>query len=268
MKWKLTVIGNPIAHSKSPLIHAEYARQSGFEVMYDKTESPLNDFKSTIQILQKNGYYGANVTAPFKEEAYELSASSSDRAKIARAANILIFLADGSIHADNADGSGLITDIQINHTYALKNKKILILGAGGAVRGILYPILQTNPQVVIIANRTESKAKSLADEFSHYGKILPSVFNEMNDDDYDVIIDATSFDAWPLPVSDKIFTHCSLVYDLKYSHELTPVLEKATRYGVKKCLNGFGMLVEQAADAFALWTGFKPDTAALLKDKI
>ncbi|MBY0377257.1 MAG: shikimate dehydrogenase [Gammaproteobacteria bacterium] len=264
MKFKLTVIGNPIAHSKSPWIHAEFAKQNDLDVFYDKTESPLDGFKATVLNLQANGYNGANVTAPFKEEAYQLSDSTSERAKIARAANILKFLPDRSMYADNADGAGFITDIQTNHGYALKNKKILILGAGGGVRGILHPILQTNPSTVIITNRTESRAKNLADEFSLYGEVLSKNFNDLNDD-YDVIIDGTSFNAWPLPISDKIFAHCSLVYDIKYGNKFTPILKKASSCDVKQVLDGFGMLVEQAAEAFALWTGYKPNTAPILE---
>ncbi len=264
MKFKLTVIGNPIAHSKSPWIHQQFAKQGGLDVSYDKTESPLDGFKSTVLCLKSRGYGGANITAPFKEEAYRLADIKSEHAKIAGAANMLTFSADGSIYADNVDGRGLITDIQINHNYALKNKKILILGAGGAVRGILHPILETNPQIVIIGNRTESKAKNLAEEFSQYGNILSLKFNELSDD-YDVIIDGTSFTAWPLPISDEVFIHCSLIYDLKYSDKLTQILEKATALKVNSCLNGFGMLVEQAAEAFTLWTGFKPDTSLILK---
>jgi len=135
MQFKLTVIGNPIAHSKSPWIHAEFAKQSGLDVVYNKTEAPLDGFKATVLALQASGSYGANVTAPFKEEAYQLSHSRSKRAAIARAASILKFLPDGSIYADNADGAGLMTDVQINQGYSLKNKKVLILGAGGSVRG-------------------------------------------------------------------------------------------------------------------------------------
>lgn len=263
-KFRLTVIGNPIAHSKSPWIHAEFAKQAGLDIWYDKTEAPPDGFESTILNLRTKGYYGANVTAPFKEEAYRLSGSTSERAKIARAANILIFLPNGSMYADNADGAGLITDIQVNNSYSLKNKKILILGAGGAVRGILHPLLQTAPATLTIANRTESKATNLAEEFSSYGNVIPKPFHQL-DDDYDVIIDGTSFNAWPLPIDDKIFTRTSLVYDLKYNNQLTPLLQKTSMYPIKQRLDGIGMLVEQAAEAFALWTGCRPDTFPVLK---
>jgi shikimate dehydrogenase len=264
MNFKLTVIGNPIQHSKSPWIHSRFAAQfSNLNVDYTKTESPLDAFEQTVFAFRDSGGNGANVTMPFKEQAYRLCDEHSERAKIAKAVNTLKFMDNGTIYGDNADGIGFIRDVQHNHNYDLAGKRILLLGAGGATRGLLYPLLQTKPQSVVIANRTLTKAQHLADEFRQYGDIEAKEFKALQAE-FDVMIDCTSFDSWPLPLTKDIFQNCTLVYDLKYSDKPTPILLQAADYGVKQYLNGFGMLVEQAAESFALWTGFKPNTAIVL----
>lgn len=266
MHFKLTVIGNPIQQSKSPWIHSHFAVQfSDLNVEYSKTESPLDAFKKSVFDFKNSGGNGANVTVPFKEQAYQLCDQHSERAHIAKAVNTLKFMDNGLIYGDNADGSGFIRDVQQNHHYNLTDKKILFLGAGGAARGLLYPLLQTKPQSVVIANRTLKKAQNLAAEFSQYGNIAAKAFKELHAE-FDVIIDCTSFDSWPLPIAKELFQKCALVYDLKYSDKATPILQQAMHYGVKHCLDGFGMLVEQAAESFALWTGLKPDTAVVLEE--
>jgi shikimate dehydrogenase len=266
MNFKLTVIGNPIQHSKSPWIHSRFAAQfSGLNVDYSKTESPLDAFQETVFAFRDSGGNGANVTMPFKEQAYGLCDELSERAKIAKAVNILKFMDNDTIYGDNVDGIGFIRDVQHNHDYALAGKRILLLGAGGATRGLLYPLLQTKPQSVVIANRTLTKAQHLADEFRQYGNIEAKNFKVLKAE-FDVIIDCTSFDSWPLPLTQDIFQNCALVYDLKYSNKPTPILAQAADYGVKQCLDGFGMLVEQAAESFTLWTGFKPNTAIVLDE--
>ena len=265
MNPKLTVIGNPVQQSKSPRIHSCFAAQfSDLNVEYSKTESPLDSFPQTVFAFRDSGGYGANVTMPFKEQAYRICDEHSERAQIAKAVNTLKFMDDGSIYGDNTDGAGFIRDVQHNHGYFLEDKRILLLGAGGATRGLLYPLLQTEPQSVVIANRTLSKAQHLADEFRQYGNISAKDFKDL-EAGFDMIIDCTSFDSWPLPIDNTIFQNCSLGYDLKYSDKATPILELATHCGVKQCLDGFGMLVEQAAESFALWTGFKPNTAIVLE---
>jgi shikimate dehydrogenase len=264
--FKLTVIGNPIQHSKSPWIHSRFAAQfPDLNVDYSKIESPLEAFAQMVLEFKKNGGNGANVTMPFKEQAYSLCDEHSQRAQIAKAVNTIKFMDNGLIYGDNTDGIGFIRDVQDNHHYPLTYKKILLLGAGGATRGLLYPLLQTQPQTVVIANRTLSKAQNLAAEFSLYGTISATDFKELHGE-FDVIVDCTSFDSWPLPITRDIFQQCTLVYDIKYSDKATPILQQAIHHDVKQCLDGFGMLIEQAAESFALWTGFKPDTAIVLEE--
>ncbi len=266
MNFKLTVIGNPILHSKSPWIHSRFAAQfSGLNVEYSKTESPLDAFEQTVFSFRDSGGNGANVTMPFKEQTYHLCDELSERAQIAKAVNTLKFMDNGLIYGDNTDGIGFIRDVQKNHNYTLTGKKILLLGAGGATRGLLYPLLQTKPHSVVIVNRTLSKAQNLVTEFCQYGNISAKDFKDLKAE-FDVMIDCTRFDSWPLPMAKTIFQHCSLVYDLKYSDKATPILELAIHCGVKQCLDGFGMLVEQAAESFTLWTGFKPNTAIVLME--
>ncbi|MCD6056161.1 MAG: aroE1 [Gammaproteobacteria bacterium] len=260
MTFHLTVIGNPVQHSKSPWIHSEFAKQAGLDVDYTKTQSPVDLFKETVLDLRQKGVHGANVTLPFKEQAYRLCDRCSERAERAKAVNTLQFMTDGMVYGDNTDGVGFIRDVQENKRFSLKNKKLLLLGTGGAARGLLFPLLQAAPKGITVANRTLSKAQLLAQEFSQNGEITAIEFNDIKPE-YDVIIDCTPFGAWPLAVSDETISHCSLVYDLKYGEGLTPIVEKAALCGVSFSLDGIGMLIEQAAESFALWTGFRPNTA-------
>lgn len=266
MNFKLTVIGNPILHSKSPWIHSRFAAQfPGLNVDYTKTEASLDAFEQTVFSFRDSGGTGANVTMPFKEQAYRLCDEHSERSQIAKAVNTLKFMDNGSIYGDNTDGIGFIRDVQHNHDYVLTGKRVLLLGAGGATRGLLYPLLQTKPHSVVIANRTLIKAQHLAAEFRQYGNITAKDFKEL-EAEFDVMIDCTPFNSWPLPIAKNIFQNCALVYDLKYSDKPTPILLQAADYGVKQCLDGFGMLVEQAAESFTLWTDFKPNTTIVLDE--
>lgn len=258
MKHLFTVIGNPVAHSRSPQIHIEFGKQTGLDVHYDKTESAIDGFEQTVRDLIGKGYHGANVTVPFKLQAYQLADVKSDAVDIAKAANVLKFLPDGTIMADNTDGAGLVADIQNNLHFELQNKNILILGAGGATRGILHPLLTQRPNKIVIANRTHEKAVALADEFKQYGNIIAIPFNELTPE-FDLIIDSTSFNAWPLSIDDKIIAHSTLVYDLKYGDNATPILPHAKSLGVKQLADGTGMLLEQAALSFKFWTGVLPE---------
>jgi len=255
MKYLFTVIGNPVQHSQSPLIHAQFAKQTGLDVTYTKTEAPLDGFAQTIQQLIAEGYHGANVTVPFKEQAYKIANIKSEAVQIAKAANTLKFTPDGTITAENTDGAGFVNDIQNNLHYSLKNKIILILGAGGAARGILHPVLMQQPNKIVIANRTHEKAVQLANEFKQYGNINPLPFASLQSE-FDLIIDTTSFDAWPLPVDDKIIQSTAMIYDVKYADIPTPILQHAKTLGVKQLADGTGMLLEQAAKSFQFWTDF------------
>lgn len=258
MKYLLTVIGNPVAHSCSPQIHASFAKQTGLDVHYDKTESALNDFQKTVTRLIADGYHGANVTLPFKEQAYQIADTCSDAVKIAKAANTLKFLSDGTISAENTDGAGLVNDLQNNLHFNLLDKNILILGAGGATRGILHPLLMQKPNKITIANRTPQKAEQLVHEFQKYGNVTATSFENLTSD-FNLIIDSTSFDAWPLPIEKQIIEQCEMIYDLKYGSETTPILAHAKSLGVTHVANGYGMLIAQAALSFQFWTGILPD---------
>ncbi|MDF2940791.1 MAG: aroE [Gammaproteobacteria bacterium] len=252
---KLAVIGNPISHSKSPFIHQEFAKEAGWEISYEKVlaSKETGGFAACINELKAKGFEGCNVTLPFKEEAYALADSCSDRAGRARAANTLKFNQDGSIFADNTDGIGLIRDIQNNIGYSLNNKRILICGAGGAVRGILFPILEQCPASLVVANRTYDKALNLAKEFSEVMSIEASTYSDLAYREFDVIIEGTSAlkEALSLPESLRLSPN-SLYYDLKY--------KEIKNHGATYAHNGIGMLVEQAAESFKLWTGFMPQT--------
>ena len=257
MKYLLTVIGNPIAHSQSPQIHARFAEQVGLDVSYDKTKSGLDDFQKTVHNLITQGYYGANVTIPFKEQAYQIADIKSEAVTIAKAANTLKFLSDGTISAENTDGAGLVNDLQNNLHFNLVDKNILILGAGGAARGILHPLLMQRPNKITVANRTHQKAEKLAHEFGQYGDVAATSFQNLIPE-FDLLIDCTSFNAWPLPIEKQIIEHCEMIYDLKYGNEATPILAHAKSLGVTHLANGHGMLLAQAALSFQFWTGLLP----------
>lgn len=256
-------MGNPIEHSLSPLIHAEFAHQFSLDISYIKIKPELNAFEQTVFEFIKNHGVGCNITAPFKREAFEMSTTQSERAMIARSVNTFIFR-DNNIVGDNTDGVGLVRDIKNNLHYSLTEKKILILGAGGAVRGILHPLLMEKPLEIIIANRTIENAKTLCDDFSSYGQLRYMSFDELNNEEIDVIIDGTGFETKiALPDSLKL-TKNSLFYDLKYNANHSPIKSWAMKKNGSIIANGFGMLVEQAAESFYLWTGCRPNTLEYL----
>jgi len=258
------VVGNPIDHSKSPWIHTQFAKQVGLTINYEKVKSEINKFNNCVEKLKMNGVKGFNITLPFKENAYQISTLLSDRAAIAKSVNTIKFLSQDQIYGDNTDGVGLIIDIIQNLNYSLKGKRILILGAGGAVRGILYPLLMQSPEKIIIVNRTRDKAKLLAKEFFFYGRIFDYDFEELNDIEIDVMIDGTSFDSVLSIPKTLHFSKNSLFYDLKYTDKITDTMMIAKSAGVSIVKDGLGMLIEQAAEAFYVWTNIKPNTQPIL----
>lgn len=264
MHYALCVIGNPIAHSQSPIIHQTFAQQLGLSLHYQKILAPLADFESSVHTLRKQGLCGANVTLPFKERAFALATQCSARASRAKSANTLWFK-DAEIYADNTDGIGLVRDIQVHLSYALAHKNILVCGAGGAVRGILYPILMQRPQRLTLVNRDVSKAQALAQEFADIMPITVLDYQALTEAEFDVIIDGTAFSTEPLPLSPTIqLSANSLCYDLKYSVTgQTHFLSWASQHGATLSADGIGMLIEQAAESFALWTGLKPETQGI-----
>lgn len=260
MPDKYAVIGNPIAHSKSPIIHQAFAKQTGQEMSYERILAPLDSFNRTVAELLAQGYKGANVTVPFKFEAFKLSDTKSARAIAsgAGAVNTLTFLNNGRIHGDNTDGTGLRNDIEKNLGFSITSKHILILGAGGAAHGVLNSLLDASS--VTIANRTHEKALALAMRFNNF---QASTFDSL-DKTYDLVINATSTglsDA-KLPIPDIIFGKSTLAYEMMYGHE-TPFMAQARAAGAEVS-DGLGMLVEQAAEAFHVWRNIMPDTKPVL----
>lgn len=259
MTDRYAVFGHPIAHSKSPLIHAAFARQTGQDMAYEAILAPLDGFPGSVAAFIAAGGRGANVTVPFKEEAYKLAGRLSPRAQRAGAVNTLVF--DDGILGDNTDGAGLVADLTRNLHRALAAKRILLVGAGGAARGVIGPLLDEKPAALIIANRTVSRAQELAELFGH--GVRGCGFDAV-DTPFDVVINATAASlAGELPpLSPRVFTPGTLAYDMMYGRD-TPFLRFARTHGAATA-DGLGMLVEQAAEAFVLWRGVRPDTAPVI----
>jgi shikimate dehydrogenase len=258
------VIGNPIAHSKSPAIHAEFARQTGQRLDYERCLAPLDGFTATVRELVAEGYKGANVTVPFKLEAAALADTLSERARAAGAVNTLSFTAAG-IAGDNTDGAGLVADITGNAGVAIGGARILLLGAGGAARGVILPLLQQRPRELVIANRTAATAEALAATFGAHGVPVSACTFAALDGRFDIVVNATSAslagDLPPLPPG--LFGAGTLALDMMYAADPTPFMQFAASLGAT-ARDGLGMLVEQAAEAFFVWRGVRPATAALL----
>lgn len=265
MTDKYAVIGNPVSHSKSPLIHRMFAEQTGQDISYEAIESPLDGFTATVRRLQREGYKGCNVTVPFKAEAFSLGVRQTGRAREAKAANTLLFQPDGEIWCDNTDGHGLLTDIQHNLGFKLLFKDALLLGAGGAARGVIWPLFNAGVGV-IIANRTIAKAQEIAQEFEGAGTIFAKGYDELAGRKFDLVINATASsltnDLPPLP--DGLFKPGALAYDMMYGRD-TPFLQFARAQGAAVISDGLGMLVEQAAEAFYKWREIRPDTQPVLE---
>lgn len=270
MTDRYAVVGNPIAHSKSPLIHAEFARQTGQDMVYTAILAPLDGFAGTAKQFQAEGGKGLNVTVPFKQEAWKLATLLTDRARLAEAVNTLKFEPDGTILGDNTDGAGLTRDIRENRGISFLGKRVLLMGAGGAARGVVLPILMEKTAQLVIANRTINKAIELAGTASKYGNVLASNYEQLAERQFDIVINATSSslsDQLP-PLPPGVFAPGVLAYDMMYGKGLTPFLLFAQANGAAHLADGLGMLVEQAAESFFLWRGVRPQTQpviALLK---
>ncbi len=261
------VMGHPIAHSKSPTIHQRFAEQFGFAIDYQAIDVAPGTFSEVIHNFRKQGGKGCNVTVPYKQEAWTLATDRSGRAELAGAVNTLKFEPDDQIVGDNTDGIGLLRDITINLDQPLFAKRILLLGAGGAVRGVLGSLLEQAPKTLVVANRTVSKAQELAKIFSTIGPVIPCGFDELAGQQFDIVINGTaaslSGDVPPLP--DRLFTENALAYDLMYAKEPTVFMEWAHAHGASRIADGLGMLVEQAAESFEIWWGRHPETASVIE---
>ncbi|TXI17099.1 MAG: shikimate dehydrogenase [Nitrosomonas sp.] len=263
------VVGNPVSHSKSPLIHTIFAQQTHQVMQYTAILAPLNGFKSAVENFHNQGGKGLNVTVPFKMEAFQLATRVTERAASAQAVNTLKFN-NGEILGDNTDGIGLLRDIELNLGVTITGKRILLMGAGGAAQGVILPLLQQKPAMLAIANRTPQKAYALQQQFSTFGKVVAGDFTSFANQRFDIIINATSASlSGALPeIPADIFAQTELAYDMMYGHEPSRFLKFAQQHGARHIADGIGMLVEQAAESFLLWRGIRPQTIpviALLK---
>lgn len=260
MTDRYAVFGHPIAHSKSPAIHAAFARQTGHDLTYEARLAPLDGFAEAIAAFRDAGGRGANVTVPFKEEAYRLASRRTPRAQAAGAVNTLLFEADGLL-GDNTDGAGLVRDLVSNLGVRLEGATVLLLGAGGAARGVIAPLVEAGVAKLVIANRTADKAHALAGRFGApvEGQALDSVH-----DAFDVVVNATSasLGGQALPLDESVFAARTLAYDMMYGQD-TAFLAQARARGARTA-DGLGMLVEQAAEAFFVWRGVRPETAPVI----
>jgi len=265
---RYAVLGNPVAHSRSPAIHAAFAAAAGQAMHYERVLAPRDGFEATLRAFAADGGRGCNVTVPFKFEAFQLCPRHTDRAALAQAANVVRFDADGW-WADNTDGVGLITDIEHNAGQPIAGQRVLLIGAGGASAGVLGPLLQARPAEVVVANRTVERAQSLCDRHQALAGAQSAELRATGLTDagsrFDIVLNASasSLAGDVVPVPDSVLREGSLVVDLMYGPAAAGFLRWAEAHGARP-RDGLGMLVEQAAEAFALWRGVRPATASVL----
>jgi shikimate dehydrogenase len=262
---RYAVIGHPVAHSLSPAVHAAFARQTGQHLHYTKIDAAPGEFALALREFLASGGKGLNVTLPFKEEALALCHVLTPRAKKAKAVNTLFVHDDGTLAGDNTDGAGLVRDLRQNHKLVIKNKRVLLLGAGGAARGALAALVEEKPAVVHVANRTPERAEKLAERFCMQ-HVQGGGYHTLRKASFDLVINATSAslagELPPLP-ADCLDPRATC-YDLHYGDRPSVFMLWAEHEGAAKVLDGWGMLVEQAAESYFLWRGVRPDTAALV----
>ncbi|MGF1726441.1 shikimate dehydrogenase [Photobacterium nomapromontoriensis] len=256
---KYVVFGNPITQSKSPFIHTLFARQTSQAMSYEAQWVELGGFASAADAFFSAGGRGCNVTVPFKEDAFEYADSVTDRARLAGAVNTLKKLDDGLILGDNTDGEGLVQDL-LQHNISLAGKRILLVGAGGAARGVILPLLDQQPSALVVTNRTLVKAQQLAEIFSEHGPVEAVSLEELGNASFDIIINSTSASlSQQLPgIPESLLSAKTVCYDMVYGSGLTTFNQWAQQHGVRIVLDGLGMLVGQAAESFMLWRGIRP----------
>jgi shikimate dehydrogenase len=261
------VIGHPIAHSWSPFIHGLFARQTEQALVYKRFDVPPAKFRRHVAHFFLHGGRGLNVTLPHKVEALELANELTPRAERAGAVNTLMIQGENEIIGDNTDGEGLVRDLRDNCGLDIAGLRILILGAGGATRGILAPLLALEPGEIVIANRTAARASTLAREFAPLGNLIGCGFDSQSLENFDLVINATSAstEGETPPISQALLHEATVCYDLAYSKAKTPFVLWAEGNGCQRALQGWGMLVEQAAESFSLWRGIRPETAPVLQ---
>jgi shikimate dehydrogenase len=265
MTDRYAVIGNPIAHSKSPEIHTAFALQTGQDMCYERILGPLDGFAGTVDAFRAAGGRGANVTLPFKLQAFAYSQRRTPRAEAAGAVNTLRF-EDGAVLGDNTDGAGLANDLTRNLGVRLAGARILLLGAGGAAQGVVLPLLEHRPACLTVANRTPDKAASIASMFRQHGPVSACGLAELRGQRFDLVVNATSAaigGAAP-DLCPDVFAGGAFAYEMMYGKGETPFLALARDAGAGRWADGLGMLVEQAAESFLLWRGVRPDTGPVL----
>lgn len=266
---RYALVGRPVAHSRSPMIHEFFARQTRQNLSYELIEATENEFETAVRGFAAAGGKGMNVTVPYKEAAYRLCGTLGPEARVAGAVNT-ISMERGSLIGNNTDGIGFLRDLTVNNDYAPADRTILVLGAGGAARGIMGPLLDSRPARVIIANRTEERAVELCESLGIADRVEVCRFDDLEElPAFDLVVNATSAglrnDRMPFPVS--IIGPESFCYDLVYSTRSTPFVEWAEDAGAGTAVQGWGMLVEQAAESFLIWRGIRPDTKPLLRQQ-
>lgn len=259
------VVGHPVSHSRSPLIHQLFAGQTGQDMDYVPIDAAPGQFLEVLAEFHRRGGLGLNITLPYKGDAYRFATRLTPRSKIAEAVNTLWWRGD-EVLGDNTDGAGLVTDLTANLGFTLNDRRVLLLGAGGAARGAIAPLLEGSPAEIVIANRTVSRAQNLAARFSDLGPVSAAVFEQL-EGDFDLVVNSTSAslagEVPPLPVT--AISADTLCYDMMYQKGLTPFLAWAGMQGACVIADGTGMLVEQAAESFFLWRGIRPDTGPVLR---
>lgn len=263
---RCVIFGNPVAQSKSPEMQMQFAQNAGISLEYLKVLAPLDGFSESLETWKAKGILGANITIPFKEDMMQLCDELTPEARLAKAVNTIRIDENGKIHGHNTDGIGLLRDITVVKKYELAHKRVLVLGAGGAVRGILKPLLDFQPQEVVITNRTLSRAEGLAAEFSSFGSIKASSWDQLTGE-FDLIINATSASLQStFPALPKgIISHNSVGYDLVYGNEPTSFMTYFLEAGGREVSDGLGMLIEQGVYAFEFWFGIKPSLDGVLE---
>jgi len=265
MTDRYALFGFPIAHSKSPLIHSEFARATAQDLTYELIEAPAGGFAAAVDRFRAEGGRGGNITMPFKLDAFAYATELSERARLAGAVNCMKFEGSRAL-AENYDGMGLTNDIQRNQGRPFAGKRVLMLGAGGAARGALLPFLEQKPAVLVVMNRTVAKAKVFDTEFAGRGPLSTGGYADFPGQAFDVVVNATSASMrreLP-PVAAEAFAPGCLAYDVVYGRGLTPFLRVAREAGAGAIADGVGMLVEQAAEAFVWWRGVRPATRAMI----
>ena len=260
------VVGNPVKHSKSPRIHSLFASQTGMDLAYTAIQLKPENFEAGVRKFFADGGAGLNVTVPFKEKAFLLADSCSERASLAQAVNTLCVDGDGALIGDNTDGVGLVRDIKGNHQFEIRQRRILLLGAGGAVRGALSALVAEDPAEITIANRTPGKALQLKAEFGHLADLTAVGFGELDATAFDLVINGTSLglEGKLPPISKAVISSACCCYDMVYADSDTVFVRWARDNGAVLALDGLGMLVEQAAGSFAIWHGLRPQTLSVI----